>query len=79
MDIREHKLWKLLKQKTWKQDSDTASEFEVDVWKVCEFGINLSKTIRDTFPAYTLHDETHIGNVLDNMLELLGGLFESPS
>lgn len=72
MDIREHKLWKLLKQKTWKQDSDTASEFEVDVWKVCEFGINLSKTIRDTFPAYTLHDESHIGNVLDNMLELLG-------
>ncbi len=64
-NIEHWNLWKLFKNK-----ADSA-EFRVAVKKVCETGINLSKTIILTFPNFTLHDETHIHNVCDWMYELL--------
>lgn len=39
---------------------------------ICKKAAELSQTIRDTFPLYTLHNETHINNVLHIMAELLG-------
>ena len=73
MEIREHELWKLLERKS---EGEKAAEqaFEEAVWQVCGYGITLSKTIRDTFQTYTLHDETHICNVMTIMLKLLGNL-----
>ena len=65
LNIEHWNLWKLFKNK-----ADSA-EFRVAVKKVCETGINLSKTIILTFPNFTLHDETHIHNVCDWMYELL--------
>ena len=64
-NIEHWNLWKLFKNK-----ADSA-EFHVAVKKVCETGINLSKTIILTFPNFTLHDETHIHNVCDWMYKLL--------
>lgn len=43
-----------------------------DVRSICQKAAELSQTIRDTFPLYTLHNETHINNVLYIMAELLG-------
>lgn len=39
---------------------------------VCEFAMKRAIMIRDTFPMYTLHDETHICNVMRLMINLLG-------
>ena len=64
-NIEHWNLWKLFKNK-----ADSA-EFRVAVKKVCETGINLSKTIILTFPNFTLHDEQHIENVCDWMYKLL--------
>lgn len=43
-----------------------------DVRSICQKAAELSQTIRDTFPLYTLHNENHINNVLHIMAELLG-------
>lgn len=67
-----HELWQLLRENAINEDSETAAEFEADVWKVCNYCLSLSVTIRDIFPTFTLHDETHIYNVMSNMLKLLG-------
>lgn len=72
MIIQSHPLWKLLHEKAQLQNRNTASSFETEVEKICQYGINLSKTIRDSFRTYTLHDETHISNIMDHMLMLLG-------
>ncbi|MCH5345231.1 MAG: ATP-binding protein [Acetatifactor sp.] len=72
MSIKEHELWQLMLQKIKQEDESISSRLEESIWKICEYGIDLSKTIRDTFQTYTLHDETHICNVMTKMLEILG-------
>lgn len=72
MSVKEHELWQLLKQKIKEECDRDASELEDSIWKICQYGIDMSKTIRDTFQTYTLHDEIHICNVMTKMLELLG-------
>lgn len=74
MNVKEHELWQILVSKSAEEDPNVASTFVDAVWKVCQYGIVLSKTIRDTFKTYTLHDETHICNVMTNMLKLIGNL-----
>ena len=64
-NIENWDLWKLFEKK------GCSDKFRVAVEKVCEKGINLSKTIMLTFPNFTLHDETHIRNVCDWMCKLL--------
>ena len=70
MFIQTHELWHLLHEKAEAQDRNIASDFESEVIKICEYGINLAKTIRDNFKTYTLHDEIHISNVMTNRLML---------
>lgn len=78
MSIKEEKLWKILEQKTREEDERLQPDQRIsnkylnEVELVCDFGIERAKTIRDTFPMYTLHDETHICNVLRIMDQLLG-------
>lgn len=72
MSIQTHELWKLLHVKAKAQDRDNSSAFETEVKRICQYGIDLSKTIRDNFQTYTLHDETHILNLMTNMIMLLG-------
>ena len=67
------KHWKLYEIFADKCTSENMSAgFQAGVEKVCEEGIALSKSIILTFPNFTLHDETHIHNVCDWMVELLG-------
>lgn len=75
MSVKEHKLWKLLCQKS--ATTDNSESFITAVWEICQFGMNLSKTIRDTFKTYTLHDEIHICNVMTHMLNIVGNGDES--
>lgn len=78
MDVYSTDLWKTLEQKAVEEDQSQsatgpiAHEYLAGVKKVCDFGIERSFTIRDTFPLYTKHDETHICNVLRIMWNLLG-------
>ena len=78
MSVRDEKLWKILEQKTREEDTELQSgqrisdEYMSAIKAICDFGIERAKTIRDTFPMYTLHDETHICNVLRIMVQLLG-------
>ena len=78
MSIRDEKLWKILIQKAREDDEDLqpdqriSDEYLSGIKAICDFGVDRAKTIRDTFPMYTLHDETHICNVLRIMAQLLG-------
>lgn len=78
MGIKEEKLWKILVQKAREEDKDLqpdqriSDEYLSGIKAICNFGVDRAKTIRDTFPMYTLHDETHICNVLRIMAQLLG-------
>lgn len=78
MSVKEERLWKILEQKTWEEDEilqpdrRISNKYLSEVELVCDFAIERAKTIRDTFPMYTLHDETHICNVLRIMDQLLG-------
>lgn len=78
MGVRDEKLWKILQQKArgeeeeLQPDQQISDEYLSAVKLVCDFGVDRAKTIRDTFPMYTLHDETHICNVLRIMEQLLG-------
>lgn len=65
MDLEKSKIWKKLKEKC---DDDREL---VNIQEVCGNAIDLTKTIRDTFPNYTLHDEKHICNVVRWMEKLL--------
>lgn len=69
MGYQDTDLWKLFEEKN---SSSNKSEIKNGVKEVCQYGIDLSKTIRDTFNTYTLHDETHICNVMNLMLDILG-------
>jgi hypothetical protein len=42
-----------------------------NIQKECDRAIELMKTVRDTFPTYTLHDERHICNVISLMEQIL--------
>lgn len=78
MSFLHEKLWDVLEQKANEEDSKlqpdqrTSSEYLSAIKFICNFGVDRAKTIRDTFPLYTLHDETHICNVLRIMAQLLG-------
>ena len=78
MGVRDEKLWKILQQKAREEDKklqpdqQISDEYLSGVKLVCDFGVDRAKAIRDTFPMYTLHDETHICNVLRIMEQLLG-------
>lgn len=70
MSFLHEKLWEVLEQKANEEDAKlqpdqrTSSEYLSAIKFICNFGVERAKTIRDTFPLYTLHDETHICNVL---------------
>ena len=78
MDFLNENLWDVLEQKANEEDAKlqpnqkTSSEYLSAIKFICNFGVDRAKTIRDTFPLYTLHDETHICNVLRIMEQLLG-------
>ena len=78
MSIYEEKLWSWLKEKAQLEDAGLSESEKCEesylagVRTVCDFAVDLAKTIRDFFPMYTLHDEAHICNVLRKMADLLG-------
>lgn len=82
MSLFDEKLWKELEKKARCEDEKLPFERKIanlyieGVKEICTYGIERSKTIRDTFPLYTLHDEIHIINVMQLMSELLGDYVE---
>ena len=78
MSIYAERLWSCLKEKAELEDAGLpesekcAGSYLAGMRTVCDFAVDLTKTIRDFFPMYTLHDETHICNVLRKMAQLLG-------
>lgn len=78
MGYKDEKLWKCLKEKVRVEDEkmpenrQIGNRYLIGVEDICQFGVERAITIRDTFPMYTLHDETHICNVLRLMADLLG-------
>lgn len=78
MSIQDEYLWQVLEQKAQQEDEKARPGYQIHedylsgIKKICSFGIERAKTIRDTFPLYTLHDESHICNVLRIMGRLLG-------
>ena len=85
MSIYHEKLWKKLEEKTMAADEGQpeqmkcGNEYLSAIRGICNDAIALSKTIRDMFPLYTLHDETHICNVMHLMVKLLGNDMEKMS
>ncbi len=65
--LEETALWKIYQERA-------ASQHTRVNWvkEVCEAATHYMKDVRQTFQNYTLHDETHIINVLDAMGGLLG-------
>jgi hypothetical protein len=78
MGYMNEKLWQLFVRKVDEEEIDVPDELKIGdeyrtaVKNICKYGIDRAKTIRDTFPMYTLHDETHICNVMRIMMYLLG-------
>lgn len=77
MSIQDEYLWQVLEQKAQQEDEKARPGYNHEdylsgIKKICSFGLERAKTIRDTFPMYTLHDEAHICNVLRIMGRLLG-------
>ena len=77
MGFRDEKLWTILKTKAEEEEERCGERENKDnylkaVADICQYGVDRAKTIRDTFPFYTLHDEVHICNVMRLMAELLG-------
>lgn len=70
LDLSGTELWKILKDRTRKEK--LSDEFVVGVGEICSHGIKLAKDIIRFFPTFTLHDITHIYNVCDWMVRLLG-------
>lgn len=66
MGYQENKIWKRLEE-----ICVNSSELG-NIIEMCDSAVELVKTIRDTFPDYTLHDETHICNVINWMEQILG-------
>ena len=78
MGFMDEKLWTILKSKVEQSDRDLrpdqqiGSEYITAIKNICIFGVERAITIRDNFPMFTLHNETHICNVMRLMDELLG-------
>lgn len=78
MGFRDERLWEILKEKAEEEDQGLRPDRQIKekylaaVESVCEYGVLRADTIRDTFPMYTLHNETHICNVMRLMESLLG-------
>ena len=76
MGFKDEKLWKTLKAKAEEEEErcgerENFEKYLTAVAEICQYGVDRAKTIRDTFPFYTLHDEVHICNVMRLMAELL--------
>lgn len=65
MNYTENRIWKRFKSICTEPGEAAAVE------KLCKTAVEWMKTVRDTFPRYTLHDEVHVGNVLFMMDQLL--------
>lgn len=78
MGFMDEKLWNVLEEKVKEEDRDIRKEQQIGdeyltaVKQVCKYGVQRAETIRDTFPMFTLHNETHICNVMRLMAGLLG-------
>ena len=77
MGFQDEKLWTTLKIKAQEEqercgERENSEKYLTVVADICQYGVDRAKTIRDTFPFYTLHDEVHICNVMRLMAELLG-------
>lgn len=77
MGFQDEKLWTTLKIKAQEEqerygERENSEKYLTAVADICQYGVDRAKTIRDTFPFYTLHDEVHICNVMRLMAELLG-------
>ena len=66
--LEETKLWK----EYTKRVSEPDSERRVWVRDIYRTAMNWLKAVPATFPNYTLHDETHVLNVMDAMASVLG-------
>lgn len=82
MGFRDEKLWTILKTKAEEEEEhcgerENKEKYLEAVADICQYGVDRAKTIRDTFPFYTLHDEVHICNVMLLMAELLGDRISS--
>ena len=83
MGFRDEKLWTTLKKKAEEEErrygerANNKEKYLEAVADICQYGVDRAKTIRDTFPFYTLHDEVHICNVMLLMAELLGDRISS--
>ena len=71
--LEETKLWQEYTKKT---DDDVRKGWIKTAYKSAREQL---KAVRDTFENYTLHDETHVLNVLDAMAGLLGNQIEKLS
>ncbi len=78
MGFINEKLWDIFEKKVEEGDADVrkeqqiGSEYITAVKQICMYGVERAETIRDTFPMFTLHNETHICNVMRLMADLLG-------
>ena len=77
MGMKEEKLWTELERKAQEEEErcgerESAPNYLKAVEVICKYGVDRAKTIRDTFPFYTMHDEIHICNVMRLMESLLG-------
>ena len=68
--------WDLLQKKATMEDNGRPKKIKnkylAAVEEICEFGYLRASRIVVTFPLYTLHDETHINNVIYHIMNLLG-------
>lgn len=78
MGVLNEKLWDILEKKVKKENEGIPKERQIEseylsaVKQICKYGVERAETIRDTFPMFTLHNETHICNVMQLMADLLG-------
>ncbi len=85
MLLADEKLWKILEKKAKDYDEKqpnrkkSAPDFLSAVNNLATFAVDRAKTIRDVFPLYTLHDDTHIYNVIQIMTSLLHNKIEQAS
>lgn len=82
MGFMDEELWELFEKKVEEEDADIRKGHQIGheyisaVKKICKYGVDRAETIRDTFPMFTLHNETHICNVMQLMADLLGDYLE---
>lgn len=85
MSVYDEKLWKKLVEKTAAEDVGKPVNLQCGdrylsaIRGICDDAIAQAVTIRDMFPLYTLHDQTHICNVIRIMENLLGDQVEKLS